>query len=247
MWDSILLLDQTLYLIKCLKDGKNGFMNCADNCHTQYELVVLCTISTTSAVAWTPDLKKAPPWIWWKGWQWAQLHYSTASFIVLTDLQSLLGRVDFQVFQLHDLHPEAAWYGKKHTIFLSLLGNSGPVNVSPLVFYPANTHVRLVFLALLTKNQCVKDSRPECTRWIIQQLQLLLCRFTLFYHLLQKSSLYNQYIQVIAASFHCLFILIAQTEGRKTFLWPQWYVNSKRLARFRTCRNKHSICLVQTK
>jgi hypothetical protein len=130
---------------------------------------------------------------------------------------------------------------------LKFVGKFRTCQCIPLVFYPANTHVRLVFLALLTKNQCVKDSRPECTRWIIQQLQLLLCRFTLFYHLLQKSSLYNQYIQVIAASFHCLFILIAQTEGRKTFLWPQWYVNSKRLARFRTCRNKHSICLVQTK
>lgn len=53
MWDSTLLLDQTLYLIKCLKDVNTGFMNCADNCHTQYELVVLCTISTTIAVAWT--------------------------------------------------------------------------------------------------------------------------------------------------------------------------------------------------
>jgi hypothetical protein len=51
MWDSILLLDQTLYLIKYLKDVNTGLMNCADNCHTQYELVVLCTISTTIAVA----------------------------------------------------------------------------------------------------------------------------------------------------------------------------------------------------
>lgn len=105
---------------------------------------------------------------------------------------------------------------------LKFVGKFRTCQCISLVFDPAtHTHVRLVFPTLLTKNQSVKDSRPECTRWIIQQLQLLLCRFTLFYHLLQKSSLYSQYIQVIAASFHCLFILISQTEGRKTFLWPQ--------------------------
>ncbi len=226
MWDSILLLDQTLYLIKYLKDVNTGLMNCADNCHTQYELVVLCTISTTIAVAWTSRPEESSSMDVMEGLATSSTTLLNC-FLYCVDRPAITpGKGWLSSISTPWPPPWSSLIWKEAHHLLKFVGKFRTCQCIPLVFYPANTRVRLVFPALLTKNQCVKDSRPECTRWIIQQLQLLLCRFTLFYHLLQKSSLYSQYIQVIAASFHCLFILISQTEGRKTFLWPQWYVNS---------------------